>query len=80
MLIIQTSDQELAIELCILHIVALKSIYLPCRQCLPHQACSNQDKIWGRASSLGQQHEEGGVAGAASGRWAYQAFNVSSTF
>ena len=61
-------------------IVALRSIYPPCRQRLPHQACSNQDGIWGRASSLGQQHEEDRVAGAASGRWAHQAFNVSSTF
>ena len=61
-------------------IVALRSIYPPCRQRLPDQACSNQDEIWGRASSLGQQHEEGRVAGAASGRWAHQAFNVSSTF
>ena len=49
-----------------------QSIYPPCRQRLPHQACSNQDEIWGRASSLGQQHEEGRVAGAASGRWARQ--------
>ena len=61
-------------------IVALKSIYPPSRQRLPHQACSNKDGIWGRASSLGQQNEEGRVAGAASGRWAHQAFNVSSTF
>ena len=62
-----------------LTIVALKSIYPPCRQCLPHQAWSNQDEIWGRASSQGQQHEAGRVGGAAAGRWADQAFNVSST-
>ena len=31
--------------------MALRSIYPPCRQRLPHQACSNQDEIWGRASS-----------------------------
>ena len=42
-------------------IVALKSIYPPCRQCLPHQAWSNQDEIWGRASSQGQQLEAGRV-------------------
>ena len=59
--------------------MALKSIYPPCRQCLPHQASSNQDEIWGRASSQGQQHEAGRVGGAAAGRWADQAFNVSST-
>ena len=58
-------------------IVALKSMYPPCRQCLPYQACSNQGETWGRASSLGQQREAGRVARAASGRWAHQAFNVS---
>ena len=63
----------------ICHIVALQSIYPPCRQCLPHQAWSNQDEICGRASSQGQQHETGRVGGAAAGRWADQAFNVSST-
>ena len=67
-------------KLCSVSIVALRIIYPPCRQRLPHQACSNHDEIWGRASSLGQQHEEGRVAGAASGRWAHQALNVSSTF
>ena len=59
--------------------LALKSMHPPCRQCLPHQACSNSDEIWGEACSLGQQHDEGRVAGAAPGRWAHQAFNVSST-
>ena len=29
-------------------IVALRNIYPPCRQRLPHQARSNQDKLWGR--------------------------------
>ena len=43
-------------------IVAIKSMYPPCRQCLPYQACSNQDEICGKASSLGQQHEDGKVA------------------
>ena len=38
-------------------IVALKSMYPPCKFCLPHPTCSNQDVIWDTGSSLGQQHE-----------------------
>ena len=54
----------------------LSSIYPPCRQRLPHQACSNQDEMWGKLA-VWVSNEEGRVAGAASGRWAHQTFNVS---
>ena len=44
------------------YIVALKKVYPPCKLSSPHLACSNQDEIWGRASSLGQEHKDGRVA------------------